>query len=137
MPGYVLAHEVHHLANAVEPMLEPGRGVIPFSAARLAKFPRGAICLEIDRSRGVATITAALNGEEFRAVFIAYQGAAKTRIGLAFDFVLDVVNNDELGHEIGTNPERERILRVRWRDQDARQHRFRMPKLFLVVRRVG
>src|SRR5438270_12926382 len=118
-------------------MRETRGGIVPFSAACLAKFARDTVGVEVDRPSGVAAITAALNGEELRAVFIAHQDAAKTRIRFAFDFVLDVVNNDELGHEIGTNPERERILRVRWRDQDARQHRFWMPKLLLAVRRVG
>src|SRR5438270_5309821 len=118
-------------------MRETRGGIVPFSAACLAKFARDTVGIEIDRTSGVAAITAALNGEELRAVFIAHQDAAKTRIRLAFDFVLHVVNNDELGHKIGANPERERIFRVRWRDQNARQHRLWMPKLLLPIRRVG
>src|SRR5438045_7762966 len=103
MAGHVLADEVDHFPDAIEAMREPGRSVIPFPPARLAKLARETIGPRIDRRRGVAAIAAAFDGKKLRAILVAHQDAAVTRKRFAFDLVLDVVRDDELRDQIRPN----------------------------------
>src|SRR5213082_1051996 len=112
MTGEILADEVDHFPDALQPVRESGRAVIPFSPARLAKFARGAVSARIGRRRGVTAIAAAFDRKKLGAVLLAHQHAAVTRERFAFDLVLDVVNDDKLSDQIRPNAERERILRI-------------------------
>src|SRR5438067_11039286 len=112
MAREILADEVDHFLNTLQPVRESCRGVIPFSPARLAKFARDAVSARIGQRRGVSAIAASLDRKELGAVLIAHQHAAVTRERFAFYLVLDVVNDDKLSDQIRANAERERIFRV-------------------------
>ena len=137
MTGHILADQLHHLLDPLEPVFHPRAIVIPHSAPRLPQLARREVGLQIRLGRRVTAIRAALDHLEARPVFLRDQHLAETRERCAFDRVRYAVNTGEIGNRFGANAKSQRIFRIRRRDQNPRQHRFGMPELTLGVGGIG
>src|SRR5436309_15950871 len=100
MTRQIAPDQIDSFSQAFVHVRETLRIIIPGSPSSLEKFAHSAVGFEVRLAGDVTAITTALDHEKLRPVFFADEKLAKTRKWFAFDFVIYVVCNGKIGHQI-------------------------------------